>query len=77
MSNYHCLALIATQNVFPYLLSLGPNYKKSKMHQMTSNNLEYYKAKGTLYMLTTTPESQIALSFTLQSLVFQVIEVSP
>ncbi len=37
MSNSHHLALIATQNVFfSYVLSLGPNYEKSQVHQITS-----------------------------------------
>ena len=31
----HPLAHIATQNTFPYLLSLGCNDEKSQMHQMT------------------------------------------
>ncbi len=31
----HCLALIATQNGFSYLLSLGPNCEKSQVYQMT------------------------------------------
>ena len=29
------LALMATQNVFSYLLSLGPNYEKSRVHWLT------------------------------------------
>ncbi len=37
MSNSHCLALIAAHKVFSYLLSLGPNYEKSQVHQMTLN----------------------------------------
>ncbi len=36
MSISHRLAVIATQNVYCYLLSVGPNYEKSKVHQMTS-----------------------------------------
>ncbi len=32
----HRLAVIATRNVFCHLLSLGPNYEKSKVHRMTS-----------------------------------------
>ena len=32
MSVSHRLAVIATRNVFSYLLSLGPNYEKSKVH---------------------------------------------
>ena len=38
MSIAHRLAVIATQNVFFYLLSLGPNYEKYRMisHPMTS-----------------------------------------
>ncbi len=30
------LVVIATQKVFSYLISLGPNYEKAKVHQMTS-----------------------------------------
>ncbi len=52
MSNSHHLALIATQNVFSYLLSSGPNYKKkSKVHRITSKWPWTLKAKGTPYML--------------------------
>ena len=36
MSISHRLALIATQNVFSYLLSLGTNYEKSNVHWMIS-----------------------------------------
>ncbi len=36
MSIFHHLALIATWNVFSYLLSSGPNYEKSNVHRMTS-----------------------------------------
>ena len=36
MSNSHRLAVLVTQDVFSYLLSLDPNYAKSKVHQMTS-----------------------------------------
>ncbi len=35
MSTSHRLAVIATQNVFSYLLSLGPNHEKSKVQRMT------------------------------------------
>ena len=35
MFNSPHLALIATQKVFSYLLSRGPNYKKLQMHRMT------------------------------------------
>ncbi len=51
MSSSHRLAVIGTQNVFSYLLSLGLNYEKLKMHRMTPNDLECYKAKGTPDML--------------------------
>ncbi len=56
MSNSHHLALIATQTVFSYLLSLDPNYEKSQVHRMTSNDLERQKAKGTPYMLNKYPQ---------------------
>ncbi len=36
MSISHRLAVIAIQNGFSYLLSLDPNYEKSKVHRMTS-----------------------------------------
>ncbi len=36
MSISHCLPVIATGNVFSYLLSLGTNYEKSQVHRMTS-----------------------------------------
>ncbi len=71
MSNSHRLALIAAQKVFSYLLSLGPNDEKSQVHQMTPNDLQLKKAKGTVY----THESQILLRFALRSPVFQRIEV--
>ena len=37
IASFHCLGFIATQDVFSYmyLLSLGPYYEKSQMHQMT------------------------------------------
>ena len=50
MSISHHLAVIATQNVFPYLLSLGLNCEKSKVcTKWPKNDLECYKAKGTPY----------------------------
>ncbi len=36
MSISRRLAVTATQKVFSYLLSLDPNYEKSKVHRMTS-----------------------------------------
>ena len=38
MSISHRLAIIATQNVFSYLI-IAPNYEKSQVHQMTSKTL--------------------------------------
>ena len=35
VSNCHRLPLIATQKIFSYLLSLGPNYEKSQVHRKT------------------------------------------
>ncbi len=57
MSISHRLAVIATQNVFSYLLSLGPNYGKSKVTgiEWPQNDIEWYKTKGTPYMLNNYP----------------------
>ncbi len=38
--NCHRFALIATQNLFSGLLSLGANYEKSQVHRITENDLE-------------------------------------
>ncbi len=77
MSNSHHLTLIATQNVFSYLLSLGPNYEK---WQLSAPNdlkmtLNAKRTKVPLICWTTTHESQILLTFALRLLVFQIIEV--
>ena len=72
MSVSHRLAAIATQNVFSYLLSLGPNNEKLKVHRMT---LKATRPKVPHICLTTTHESQISLRFALQSFIFQIIEV--
>ena len=67
----HRLALIATQNLFSYLLSLGPNYEKSQVHRMTPMTLNAKMPKVPYICWTTTHQSQVSL----WSLVFQIIEV--
>ena len=52
MSISHRLAVTATQKVFSYLLSLGPNYENSKNKKV---DLECYKAKGIPYMMNCYP----------------------
>ena len=49
MSISHRLVVIATQNVFSYLLSLGPNYEKSKVHRMTPK--WHWTLKGQRYLI--------------------------
>ncbi len=75
-SNSHHLALIATQNVFSYLLSLGLNYEILQVHRMTSKWPRRLKdQRYALCVVERTHESQISLRFALRSLVFQIIEV--
>ncbi len=72
MSIPHRLALIATRNVFSYLLSLCPNYENRKCTGWPLNDLECCKGKGTPYM----NYCLRVPNFTrFQSLVFQTVGV--
>ncbi len=70
---YHPLALIATQSVFSYILSLGSITKNRKCTKWPRNDRERCKVKGTPYIYR---ESQISPRFALWSLIFQLIEFS-
>ncbi len=72
LSNSHHLVLIATQNVFFYLLPLGPNYEKSQVHQMTLNAKRPYVP---VICWAIVNKTQISLRFALPLLLFQIIEV--